>query len=248
MHGFLSTPLVFAVTLSVLVLFGECDTKLSRDHDKPTIVRSVKNAAKVIGHTVTSVGSSAWRSTKDKAKSLMSGVFGGSPLGPEQNEQSHSKVLEEVCNELTTEQDSCSAKVYEEGSCSAKGYREKGSCSADSFKEDGSCSAEGCEALKGTEFELSEVREEDESVFSQITGLFKSGVTTVYRTAKENIIDGAAEMVRNFSEAVREIVHEELYAFLASICSSLQKSLLSPGEMVTGCIVLSSQFALIEDN
>lgn len=79
------------------------------------------------------------------------------------------------------------------------------------------------------DYELVEVNDDESGLLSQLYSIGSNSVATVYRTAKKNIYDNGANLVNDFADKVREIVHEEIYTFLQSTMNSLGDALLTPG-------------------
>ncbi len=213
--------LVFqTIILSVLLLAGDCNSKKpSPDSDSTTFVRKVKDTAKSVGQAAKTVGDNAWKLSKD----TVSGIFtkSNNQLGPDP----------EVAVETNSDQTEGTNTLSEadEANC----LTDEANCPADEANclagpDEANCPSDENDDLKGHDFDLSVV-DTDEGVFSQLLDIASSSVSTVYKTAKENIYDNGARLMRNFSKIVREIVHEELYVFLQTVLSGLGASLLTPG-------------------
>ena len=204
-------PVAFVLFLCILTT--ECKEQ------QPATFRThgtVKDAASKFGGGAKKVGGTvAWELGKD----TVSGI--------------NSKSKEKVTSSLGPEvEQSCSSNSEDESCPTATDLYEEGSRSSSSKQPEESCPVEGesdmDDDLKGSNFELAESGEDD-GLFSQLYDIASSGVSTVYQTAKENIYDNGARLIKDFSDAVRSVVSEELYTFLASISSSLGNAFFTPG-------------------
>ena len=203
-------PVAFVLFLCILT--AEC-----KEQQPATFTRTVKDAASKFGGGAKKVGGTAWELGKDTVSGIISKT---------------KEVYEKVTSPLGPKvEQSCSSNSEDESCPTATDYK-KGSCSSSSKQPEESCPVEGesdmDEDLKGSNFELAETGEDD-GLLSQLYDVASSGVSTVYQTAKENIYDSGARLIKNFSDAVRSVVSEELYTFLASISSSLGNAFFTPG-------------------
>lgn len=201
----------------------------------PTFTRKMKDAIKFSGEAAKSVWKASTKTvsgvfTKDKDSDDTS-----SPLGPEPQAEPQAEAEGEEPVVSIPELGECSASEQE---CSASGslpdedlrnaeMDEEQRSQFDKENKDSEFDNDD----DGGDFELAIVDEHSESVLNELYDTVSSGVSTVYKIAKENIYDNGAKLIRNFSENVRHIVREELYSFLQTISSSLGDSLLTPGEI-----------------
>lgn len=101
-----------------------------------------------------------------------------------------------------------------------------------------SCPSEGCDDLRGHKSDVSVV--EEKGVLSQLYDIASSSLSTVYTTATKNIYDSGAELKKNITTTVREVMKDELKVIIQTLLSDLRASLFTPGKctcMYSGVII-----------
>lgn len=81
-------------------------------------------------------------------------------------------------------------------------------------------------------FELAEVPEEKPGFVDLLYNAASSGISTVYRSAKsakDRIVDKGADVVSDFADKVRDVIHEEVYDLLERLLTTVGSAFTTPG-------------------